>query len=417
MTDSWISVSPHPHPTDISSRQWFCSCPCIHPQPASTPYRNPISMTMTETSVQPPPNLNPKSSLHNPLPCIPLSSKNPSTATSTATATTTIISTTINMTSTTTTTTKPSPSPSDLLSVPSSQSYPSVPSSQSCLRVHSCPPAIDVSGESSRDPEYPLVCLNRILHHSRLFQIEKPNPLSPTDVQILVHALLLSLEHVSFVSKSLDIHPTHLSSDISSILYTCLSHEESVSSMFSFLPFLDPILSYLCTSLSLSSEQMMLCYHHPIEIRTFLTRSPLLIHTKEETDPCLQHEGLDPFCCCEYPCVPIELYFDRIVEYAKLSPECIYIALIYLMRFRWISGRRIHLLNVHRLFLTCCLLASKYHDDHYCNNKTMARIGGITVFDLNTMELEMSKDLSFQLYVSRSEYLVFRLSLCMGIAW
>ena len=50
------------------------------------------------------------------------------------------------------------------------------------------------------------------------------------------------------------------------------------------------------------------------------------------------------------------------------------------------------------------MLAAKFYDDTYLNNGTYARIGGICVEELNTLELEFLFFIDFSLVVSQKEY-------------
>ena len=73
-------------------------------------------------------------------------------------------------------------------------------------------------------------------------------------------------------------------------------------------------------------------------------------------------------------------------------------------------------LTVHRLVICSVLLAVKMTDDRYYNNAFFAKIGGITVTELNTMELEMLKLLGFRTHVLPSEikWLLSRLKSLQG---
>lgn len=50
------------------------------------------------------------------------------------------------------------------------------------------------------------------------------------------------------------------------------------------------------------------------------------------------------------------------------------------------------------------VLAIKFQDDDYYRNDYYAKIGGITVKELNGLEKEMLQFLDFQLYISQEIY-------------
>lgn len=59
-------------------------------------------------------------------------------------------------------------------------------------------------------------------------------------------------------------------------------------------------------------------------------------------------------------------------------------------------------LTVHRLVITAVMLAAKLMDDNYYNNAFYAKIGGVTLSELNHMELEMLRMLDYRIVVSSS---------------
>ena len=67
----------------------------------------------------------------------------------------------------------------------------------------------------------------------------------------------------------------------------------------------------------------------------------------------------------------------------------------------------INSLTIHRLFLTSLLLASKYNDDLYFNNKFYARVGGIPLKELNALEIEFLNRSKFRLSISNDDFMRF----------
>ena len=55
------------------------------------------------------------------------------------------------------------------------------------------------------------------------------------------------------------------------------------------------------------------------------------------------------------------------------------------------SSLRLSIRNVYRLFLALCLVSSKLHEDLYFSNKTWAETGGVTLKELNLLEVEILK--------------------------
>lgn len=61
-------------------------------------------------------------------------------------------------------------------------------------------------------------------------------------------------------------------------------------------------------------------------------------------------------------------------------------------------------LTYNRLALTAILLAVKYNEDCYFDNKYYAKIGGISLKELNYLERIMLGLMNYELYVSGEEY-------------
>mmetsp|Transcript_13879 Transcript_13879/g.22654 ORF Transcript_13879/g.22654 Transcript_13879/m.22654 type:complete len:274 (-) Transcript_13879:868-1689(-) len=61
-------------------------------------------------------------------------------------------------------------------------------------------------------------------------------------------------------------------------------------------------------------------------------------------------------------------------------------------------------INVHRLVVTCMLVASKFCEDEPLNNEFWARVGGLPLKDLNACEVEVCNLLNYNLRVSEESY-------------
>ena len=106
------------------------------------------------------------------------------------------------------------------------------------------------------------------------------------------------------------------------------------------------------------------------------------------------------------PCpLTASAYLKRIMKYGGCSPCCVVVGLMYLQRLKQrmpsvclTSG------NMQRLLLTSVMVAAKFLDDLYYSNKHWARIGGLNLQELNTLELKLLFQLSFSLGIAREEY-------------
>jgi len=120
-----------------------------------------------------------------------------------------------------------------------------------------------------------------------------------------------------------------------------------------------------------------------------------------------------PFHSSTPPAISVKSYLeDRILKYAGCSEETFILALIYMDQVvQFNPDFVICSLNVHRLLITSIMLASKFFDDVYYNNAYYARVGGISNTEVNSLEMEMLRMISFSLFVEPEAYERYRRSL------
>lgn len=98
-------------------------------------------------------------------------------------------------------------------------------------------------------------------------------------------------------------------------------------------------------------------------------------------------------------------YIRRIARYTGASPCCLIATLVYLERIQkrspnlFISSR-----TLQRLLLIAAMTATKYLEDSSCLNTQWARIGGMSLQELNRLELEFLFALDFDLGVRPEDY-------------
>ena len=98
--------------------------------------------------------------------------------------------------------------------------------------------------------------------------------------------------------------------------------------------------------------------------------------------------------------IPSMIKRCRIHKYASCSNECFILALIYIDRLIQRNNFLLTELNVHRVVITAILLAAKFFDDAYYNNAYYAKVGGVLVSELNSLEVEFLFRINFSLRVS-----------------
>ncbi|VVA12707.1 PREDICTED: cyclin-P3-1 [Prunus dulcis] len=106
------------------------------------------------------------------------------------------------------------------------------------------------------------------------------------------------------------------------------------------------------------------------------------------------------FHASEVPALSIRRYIERIFKYSSCSPSCFVVAYIYIERFLQRTGICLTSLNIHRLLITSIMVAAKFMDDECYSNAYHAKIGGVSLSELNKLEIEFLLSLDFKLHVT-----------------
>lgn len=121
--------------------------------------------------------------------------------------------------------------------------------------------------------------------------------------------------------------------------------------------------------------------------------------------PSQQGKKLTIFHGLRAPSISIAKYLERIFKYTSCSPSCFVVGYVFLDR---LIHRQPDLLvtslNVHRLLVTSVMVATKMLDDVHFNNAFFAKVGGVSVVELNRLELEFLFRLDFKLTVTTSVF-------------
>eukprot|EP01027_Heterolobosea_sp_BB2_P024774 GEZU01037411.1.p1 GENE.GEZU01037411.1~~GEZU01037411.1.p1 ORF type:complete len:205 (-),score=44.27 GEZU01037411.1:177-791(-) len=103
--------------------------------------------------------------------------------------------------------------------------------------------------------------------------------------------------------------------------------------------------------------------------------------------------------------ISIEDYVWKLSTNIHCSVQCFVLALCYMNSLAdkdpsWIITSK----NVHKLLLTSLVIAAKFHDDIPYSNAYCAKVGGITLCEMNKLERELLRRLDFTLRVDKELY-------------
>ncbi|KAM0868542.1 hypothetical protein ACQ4PT_041255 [Festuca glaucescens] len=126
---------------------------------------------------------------------------------------------------------------------------------------------------------------------------------------------------------------------------------------------------------------------------------------EEDVKKTTKKKAVSAFQGLTKPAISVGGYLERIFRFAGCSPSCYVVAYIYLDRFlRRRPALAVDYFNVHRLLITSVLTAVKFVDDICYNNAYFARVGGISLMEMNYLEVDFLFSVAFDLNVTPATF-------------
>ncbi|KAH7436339.1 hypothetical protein KP509_05G015000 [Ceratopteris richardii] len=112
-------------------------------------------------------------------------------------------------------------------------------------------------------------------------------------------------------------------------------------------------------------------------------------------------KGLSRFQGVRAPSISVTKYLERIHKYTNSGLSCFVVAYVYMDRLMHQQpDQPITSMNVHRLLITSMMIAAKVIEDVHFNNAFYAKVGGISVTELNKLEAILLFCLDFRVQVT-----------------
>lgn len=136
-----------------------------------------------------------------------------------------------------------------------------------------------------------------------------------------------------------------------------------------------------------------------------------IAHALGTTQDAVDNQKPSAFDSAEVPDITLSTYLRRLYKRFGCSDSVFVCALALLDRLLDGSALpyadqqlRLTECNVHRLLLSCLLLAAKSNEDEVRSNLEYARAGGLSLRELNRLEKRTMQLLNYRLLVNREEY-------------
>ena len=114
----------------------------------------------------------------------------------------------------------------------------------------------------------------------------------------------------------------------------------------------------------------------------------------------------------EVPFISIKDYLYRIHNFSEAEDNTFILALIYIDKICEIASIILSEHNIHRILFISILVAIKYNEDVYYDNKYYAKIAGVSSKELRKMESEYLKLIKFELYVNKNVFDKYKNYIC-----
>ena len=137
-----------------------------------------------------------------------------------------------------------------------------------------------------------------------------------------------------------------------------------------------------------------------------ITMADLLIDICEESskDKDTNNKLIKPFLSKKIPSISIEKYLVRLVSHSKMEISTLILILIYIDKICKNNKFRLNFFNIHKFIVTSMLVSIKYNEDDFFSNSFYAKVGGVSITELNHLEYEFLSLIDFDLYVDDDLY-------------
>ena len=140
--------------------------------------------------------------------------------------------------------------------------------------------------------------------------------------------------------------------------------------------------------------------------KALITMADLLTDICEESskDKDTNNKLIKPFISKKIPSISIEKYLERLISHTKMEISTLILILIYIDKICKNNKFRLNYFNIHKLIVTSMLISIKYNEDDFFSNSFYAKVGGVSIRELNNLEYEFLSLIDFDLYVDDDLY-------------
>ena len=113
---------------------------------------------------------------------------------------------------------------------------------------------------------------------------------------------------------------------------------------------------------------------------------------------------IKPFMTTNIPTMPIKDYILRLSQFGQINESTIILILIYIDRICKINNFHLNFRNIYKLIISSMIIAIKYNEDNFYSKEVYAKLGGVTMKELNYLEFQFLILIKFSLFVEKDLY-------------
>ena len=99
--------------------------------------------------------------------------------------------------------------------------------------------------------------------------------------------------------------------------------------------------------------------------------------------------------------MPIKNYLIRLCQFTKINESTIILILIYIDRICNINKFTLTYRNIYKLILSSMVVAIKYNEDNFYSSEIYAKVGGLSIKELNYLEFHFLILIKFSLFIEK----------------
>ena len=125
---------------------------------------------------------------------------------------------------------------------------------------------------------------------------------------------------------------------------------------------------------------------------------------ENDINPIINNKNISLFLTDSIQTITINDYLQRLVKYTQVESSTLIAMLIYIDRICELNNFIINSYNVYKILFSSLIIAIKYNEDEYYDNKFYAKVGGLTLTEMNNLEINYLSLIDFKLYISEEVF-------------